>query len=97
MTYRKDNNCIRHTRPWQRRQTAYRCEPLLRSGVRDLWQPWRPEKLSDKQIDAGRDAALHVLAGRQILVLGVEIWRALWRRVGPDRALAEVVCGQLAA
>ncbi|WP_241011007.1 hypothetical protein [Mycobacterium camsae] len=40
-------------------------------------------------LDGWRDAALHVLAVGQIPLLPIEVRRALWRRGGPDRVLAE--------
>jgi hypothetical protein len=40
-------------------------------------------------IDAGRDAALHILAHGNVPVLKFEVLRALWRRGGADRVLAE--------
>src|SRR4051812_44922347 len=53
--------CSTDTRTWwRRRRAADRCEPNA-SGVRDPWQPWRPEKLSEKQIDAAAAAAAHLL------------------------------------
>jgi hypothetical protein len=44
--------------------------------------------LSEKMIDAGRDAALHVLDGGHVPLLEIEVLQALWRRGGSDRALA---------
>ncbi|MGO9101840.1 MAG: hypothetical protein ACLP9Y_21215 [Mycobacterium sp.] len=40
-------------------------------------------------VDAGRDAALHVLDAGEIPLLQIEILQALYRRGGVDRALAE--------
>lgn len=40
-------------------------------------------------IDAGRDATRHVLAAGQIPLLEIEILRALYRRGGDDRQLAQ--------
>jgi hypothetical protein len=40
-------------------------------------------------IDAGRDAARHVLDGGQVPLLEIEVLQALWRRGGDDRRLAE--------
>lgn len=72
----------------RRRQASYRLVPLD-CGCRDPWpchctQP----TLSEKFIDAGRDAALHVLEHGGIPLLAIEVLRALYRRGGDDRALA---------
>jgi hypothetical protein len=40
-------------------------------------------------IDAGRAAAEHILADGRVPLLGLEVLRALYRRGGDDRALAE--------
>lgn len=40
-------------------------------------------------IDAGRDAALHVLEAGRVPLLELEVRRALYRRGGDDQALAE--------
>jgi len=40
-------------------------------------------------VDAGRDAARDILATGQVPLLEFEILRALWRRGGADRVLAE--------
>jgi hypothetical protein len=40
-------------------------------------------------VDAGRDAARHLLDTGQTPLLELEVLRALWRRGGDDRALAE--------
>jgi hypothetical protein len=45
--------------------------------------------LSERQIDAGRAAAEHLLSQGWVPLLEFEILRALWRRGGHDRALAE--------
>lgn len=45
----------------RRRQASYRREPLA-DGHRDPCQPWRPERLSDKQLEAAVFAAEHLLA-----------------------------------
>ena len=47
----------------RRHAASYRCQPLGESGnIRDPWQPWRPEKLSETEIDAAAAAAAHLLA-----------------------------------
>lgn len=74
----------------RRRNQSNRSVPLD-CGCRDGWtcrctQP----PLSDHAIDAWRDAAKHVLGtGRIPLGLPLEVRRALWRRGGRDRELAE--------
>ncbi|MGP4059018.1 hypothetical protein ACTWP6_30140 [Mycobacterium sp. 4D054] len=40
-------------------------------------------------IDAGRDAAQHILDGGDVPLLELEVLQALWRRGGADRAFAE--------
>ena len=56
--------------------------------------------LSERQIDSWRDSALHILRSGNIPVLPIEVRRALWRRGGADRMLAELLhdaCGGEAA
>lgn len=82
--------CAADTRPWrQRRQASYRLIPLD-CGCRDPW-PCRctVPPLSDKTVDAGRAAALHVLDQGRVPLLELEVLRALYRRGGLDRQLAE--------
>jgi hypothetical protein len=45
--------------------------------------------LTDDQLDGWKAAALHVLSTSRIPVLPIEVRRALWRRGGRDRVLAE--------
>lgn len=75
----------------RRHQAAQRTVPLD-CGCRDPW-PCRCTQppLSDKFIDAGRDAALHLLDRGHIPLLEVEVLQALHRRGGFDRALAEML------
>jgi hypothetical protein len=42
-------------------------------------------------IDAGRDAALHLIESGNVPILKFEVLQALWRRGGTDRELAERV------
>lgn len=84
----------------RRRAAAHRSVPLD-CGCRDPW-PCRctDPPLSEHQIDGWRNAAEHVLAGGQMPVVPIEVRRALWRRGGPDRELAETLhsgCGQVVA
>lgn len=45
--------------------------------------------MPDRMVDAGRDAALHILDVGEVPLLEFETLRALYRRGGDDRALAE--------
>jgi hypothetical protein len=47
--------------------------------------------LSERMIDAGRDAAVHILNIGEIPLLEIETLRALYRRGGTDRVLAEML------
>lgn len=95
MTYAQDNADTEHLRA--RRSAARRLVPL-NCGCADPW-PCRcaEPSLTDRALDRWRDAALHVLDTGAMPVFPIEVCRALWRRGGPDRALAELVCGQVAA
>lgn len=75
---------------WKRRHAAaHRSEPLD-CGCRDPWTCRCTEPpLSDHAIDGWRDAALRLLFDGQVPILPLEVRRALWRRGGPDRVLAE--------
>ncbi len=75
---------------WVRRQQARRRMVPLACGCSDPW-PCRCSRppLSQKQIDAGRDAAQHILAAGELPLLELEILQALYRRGGDDRELAE--------
>lgn len=77
---------------WTRRQHAARRVAPLDCGCPDPW-PCRCSEppLSDKMIDAGRDAALHVLAVGQVPLLKYEVLQGLWRRGGEDRELAALL------
>ena len=47
----------------RRHAASYRCQPLGESSnIRDPWVSWRPEKLSEKEIDGAAAAAAHLLA-----------------------------------
>ncbi|OBF86974.1 hypothetical protein A5791_19880 [Mycobacterium sp. 852002-51163_SCH5372311] len=65
----------------------------LDCGCPDPW-PCRCSEppLTERMIDGGRDAALHILdtTGR-IPLLETEVLQALWRRGGTDRELAELL------
>jgi hypothetical protein len=74
---------------YARRASAQRMAPLD-CGCRDpLACRCTQPALSDQMIDAGAKAARHILEIGQIPLLEIEILRALYRRGGDDRALAE--------
>jgi hypothetical protein len=74
-----------------RRLAAQRSVPL-HCGHRDPWvcgcYTTEPP-LSENMIDAGRSAALHILDTGKVPLLEIEVLRALYRRGGADRTLAE--------
>lgn len=77
---------------WKRRHEAARRVVPLDCGCPDKWPCCCSEPpLSDRMIDGGRDAALHVLAVGQVPLLETEVLQALWRRGGADRELAELL------
>ena len=78
---RVPRQCSLDTRPWaRRRRAADRCEPLGDSGnIRDPWVPWRPEKLSEKQIAAAAAAAAHLLDAGYPPVFDIGTLRAMWK------------------
>ena len=75
---------------WNRRHAAARRVAPLDCGCRDPW-PCRctDPPLSDHALDGWRDAALRILFNGQIPLLPIEVRRALWKRGGRDRVLAE--------
>jgi hypothetical protein len=84
----------------RRRQASRRMVPLA-CGCADPW-PCRctDPPLSERAIENWRDTALHVLSTGYLPVLPIEARRALWRRGGADRVLAELLhdaCGGEAA
>lgn len=92
--YRQHNQTLRQLRC--RRQASSRVVPLD-CGCSDPWPcTCSSPPLTDRMIDAGRDAAIHLLTSGVIPPLDIEIRRALWRRGGADRVLAELLhaaCG----
>lgn len=77
------------SRDARRREAAARSIPLD-CGCRDPWICRCTEPpLSEAMIDAGRDAAQHILDTGRVPVLEFEVLRALYRRGGADRQLAE--------
>jgi hypothetical protein len=73
----------------RRRAASQRVVPLD-CGCPDPW-PCRCSEppLSDKMVDAGREAALHIWDTGRVPLLEIEVLQALWRRGGSDRDLAE--------
>jgi hypothetical protein len=63
---------------WRRRRAADECRPLA-SGHRDPWRPWRPEKLSEKQVDAAAAAAEYLLDAGMAPRFDIDTLRQLWR------------------
>ncbi|MDF3342102.1 hypothetical protein P3H80_32095 [Mycolicibacterium septicum] len=81
-----------HAALHRRFAAASRLEPLDCGCVPDPWLcRCTVPPLSDKMIDAGRDAALHVLESGRVPLLEIEVLQALWRRGGADRELAELL------
>jgi hypothetical protein len=75
----------------RRRDQANRSVPLD-CGCRDGWSCRCTEPpLTERALDAWRDAAKHVLATGRTPILPLEVRRALWRRGGHDRQLAELL------
>jgi hypothetical protein len=76
---------------WKRRREAASRLIPLDCGCRDPWTPCRCTRrppLSEKFIDAGAQAAQHLLDVGYPPLLELEVLRALWRRGGDDRELA---------
>ena len=64
--------------------------PPLDCGCADPWpcRCGRPP-LSERKVDAGADAARHILGVGCVPLLRLDVLRALYRRGGDDRRLAE--------
>ena len=75
---------------WKRRHAAAQRVASLDCGCPDPW-PCRCTEppLSEHALDGWRDAAVKLLFGGNVPLLPIEVRRALWRRGGPDRVLAE--------
>lgn len=75
---------------WKARRFAAARVPPLDCGCRDPWpcHCTRPP-LSKRTVDGYRAAARHVLRDGNTPALPLEVLRALWRRGGPDRELAD--------
>lgn len=83
----------------RRRQAAARSIPLD-CGCRDPLCRCSEPPLTEHAIDSWRDSALHILRTGNMPVLPIEARRALWKRGGSDRVLAELLhdaCGGEAA
>ncbi len=74
--------------PLARRRAASRRLPVGACGRADPWYYDEPP-LTDHQLDGWRAAARHVLGAGVVPRVPVEALRALYRRGGPDRQLAE--------
>lgn len=76
----------------RRRRASLRMPPLGESGdIRDPHRRWRPEKLSEKQLDAAVAAAEHLTEAGLSPVFDVDTLRAMWR--AGRRQLAENLRG----
>lgn len=85
-----DYNQSRGLTAWKRRHAASLRLLPLDCGCQDPWHCQCSHlPLTQRAIDAGRDAALHVLESGHTPVLQLEVLQALWRRGGADRQLAE--------
>ena len=51
----------------------------MASGCRDPWQPWRPEKPSEKHVDGAVAAAEHLLAVDLPPLFDLDTLRAMYR------------------
>lgn len=86
-------NYVEHPhRSWDRRRDAAHRRVPLNCGCRDSW-PCRctDPPLSEHALDGWRDAANHVLASGRMPVVPLDVRRALYRRGGTDRELAETL------
>jgi hypothetical protein len=65
----------------------------LDCGCRDPWRPCRCTQppLSQRWVDASAATARHLLAGGHVPLLELEVLRALYRRGGDDRELAQEI------
>lgn len=77
---------------WERRRRAARRVEPWDCGCSD---PWTHRCLdpapSDRMVEAGRDAALHLLADGYVPLLKADVLQSLSRRGGDDRRLAELL------
>jgi hypothetical protein len=82
----------------RRRRASWRMETLACGcGPDPLSCACTQPPLSPRLVDAGRDAARHLLEVGHVPLLEIEVLQALYRRGGRDRALAvelHELCGQ---
>jgi hypothetical protein len=69
----------------RRRAASQRLVPLA-DGVQDPWQPYRPERLSDVQIQAAVDAAEHLIAQNLPPLFDDATLKAMWKAGHRDLA-----------
>jgi hypothetical protein len=88
----------------RRRHAAADCRPLacghrdpLTCLARRCHEKGPRAVLSDHQLDGWRDTALGLLRVGCMPLVPLEARRALWRRGGADRVLAEILSGGRAA
>lgn len=75
-----------------RRRTAAARSVPLDCGCRDPWRCTCTEPpLSRVVVDGWRDSAVHILSAGLLPRLPIEVLRALYRRGGRDRVLAEML------
>ena len=78
---------------YQRRQASYRL-PVLDGGYSDPVQPWRPERLSDKQTEGAVLAAAHLRDAGLLPVFDLPTLRCMWR--SGHHALVDELRGEVA-
>ncbi|MEZ0382175.1 hypothetical protein [Mycobacterium sp. pW045] len=84
--------------PLTRRREAAQRLAILSTGCADPWPTEHPSiPLTDNQLDMWRWTVEHLEAEGLAPLLNLEARRALWRRGGADRALAERLNGGEAA
>jgi hypothetical protein len=95
------NTTTCYLRQLRRRRAASQRVVPLSCGCPDPWAcRCTDPPLSEAALDGWRNSALHVLRAGHFPVLPIEARRALWRRGGADRLLAELLhdaCGGEAA
>lgn len=71
---------------WRRRRASHRL-PVLDCGHSDPWRSWRPEHVSDLQVDGYRAAVQHLRAHGLLAAPNIPAMQELWRLGGEDRRL----------
>jgi len=75
-----------------RRRAATRRLAPLDCGCADPWTCRHPsEPLTERTVGAWRDAAVHLDGLGSVPAVPIEVLRAIWRRGGQDRVLAELL------